>query len=54
MKKNEFGCDMICTKTEMEVRASKAPGVGLTSNLVYYNVYRNLFDARRSLSTIKY
>ena len=36
----------------MEVRASKDPGVGLTSSLVDYSVHRKLIDPRRSLSTI--
>ena len=41
----------ICTNLEIEVKASKDPGVGLTSSLVDCG-HRKVIDARRSLSTI--
>ena len=42
----------ICMKMEIEVKASKDPGVGLSLSLIDHSVQQKLFDASRSLSTI--
>ena len=51
-KKHGYEIYEICTDLEMEVRASKDPGVGLTSSLVNYNVHRKQIDSRHSPSNI--
>ena len=42
----------IYMKTKMEVKASKDPGVELTSSLIDHSVQQKLFNASHSLSTI--